>query len=272
MAVDIRLKRSSVPGKIPTTASLDLGEIALNTYDGKAYMKKQVGTTQSIVEIGSGSGGAGGTVTSVSVTSANGFAGSVANPTTSPAITLSTTVTGILKGNGTSISAATAGTDYITPTQGTASWAVNAVTASYFSGSISNSVSASYASYSVSASYALSSVSASYAPTLPNVYIQDGNSFGTQAVLGTNDVQNLAFETSGSIRMLISSSGNVGVNTTTPLYTFDVNGTGRFVSIIETSTRTLKDNIQPYTTDTEDRKSTRLNSSHVSESRMPSSA
>lgn len=59
-------------------------------------------------------GGGGGTVTSVSVVTANGFAGSVATATTTPAITLSTTVTGILKGNGTAISAATAGTDYVT--------------------------------------------------------------------------------------------------------------------------------------------------------------
>lgn len=56
-----------------------------------------------------------GSVTSVSVVSANGFAGSVANPTTTPAITLSTTVTGLLKGNGTAISTAVAGTDYLTP-------------------------------------------------------------------------------------------------------------------------------------------------------------
>jgi len=54
-----------------------------------------------------------GTVTSASVVSANGFNGSVATSTTTPAITLSTSVTGILKGNGTAISAATAGTDYI---------------------------------------------------------------------------------------------------------------------------------------------------------------
>lgn len=56
-----------------------------------------------------------GTVTTVSVTSANGFAGTVANATSTPAITLSTSVTGVLKGNGTAISAATAGTDYQAP-------------------------------------------------------------------------------------------------------------------------------------------------------------
>lgn len=62
------------------------------------------------------SGTGGGTVTSVSVVSANGLAGTVATATTTPAITLSTTVTGILKGNGTTISAATPGTDYVTAT------------------------------------------------------------------------------------------------------------------------------------------------------------
>lgn len=54
-------------------------------------------------EVAIGSGGIG-TVTEVSVVSANGFAGSVALDTTTPQITLSTTVTGILLGNGTSVS------------------------------------------------------------------------------------------------------------------------------------------------------------------------
>jgi hypothetical protein len=56
-----------------------------------------------------------GTVTSVSVVSANGLAGTVATDTTTPAITLSTSVTGIVKGNGTALSAAVAGTDYVAP-------------------------------------------------------------------------------------------------------------------------------------------------------------
>jgi hypothetical protein len=47
-----------------------------------------------------------GTVTTVSVVSANGFAGTVATATTTPAITISTSITGILIGNGTAITAA----------------------------------------------------------------------------------------------------------------------------------------------------------------------
>jgi hypothetical protein len=60
-----------------------------------------------------------GTVSSVSVVSANGLAGTVATATTTPAITLSTTITGLLKGNGTAISAAVSGTDYAPATSGT---------------------------------------------------------------------------------------------------------------------------------------------------------
>jgi hypothetical protein len=53
-----------------------------------------------------------GTVTAVSVVSANGFAGTSSGGAT-PALTLTTTITGLLKGNGTAISAAAANTDYM---------------------------------------------------------------------------------------------------------------------------------------------------------------
>ena len=45
----IKLRRSGVAGKTPTIAQLDLGEIALNTYDGRLYIKKEVSGVQSIV-------------------------------------------------------------------------------------------------------------------------------------------------------------------------------------------------------------------------------
>jgi hypothetical protein len=66
------------------------------------------------------SGAGAGTVTSVSVASANGFAGTVATATTTPAVTVSTSVTGLLKGNGTAVSAASSGTDYAPATSGSA--------------------------------------------------------------------------------------------------------------------------------------------------------
>jgi len=48
-----------------------------------------------------------GTVSSVSVVSANGFAGTVATATTTPAITMSTSISGLLYGNGTALAATT---------------------------------------------------------------------------------------------------------------------------------------------------------------------
>lgn len=54
MAQTIKLKRSSVSGNVPTTAQLDLGELAINTYDGKIFIKKDNGTA-SVVQIGTNS-------------------------------------------------------------------------------------------------------------------------------------------------------------------------------------------------------------------------
>jgi hypothetical protein len=103
--------------KVALTESSSLDKFVVIDNNGKFYY--------------STNGGGGGGVTTVSVVTANGLAGTVANPTTTPAITLSTTVTGLLKGDGTSISAASAGTDYISSTIGTASWAQNSVSSSY---------------------------------------------------------------------------------------------------------------------------------------------
>ena len=104
------------------TATATAGAIAYGT--GSAYDFTAAGTLgQVLTSAGAGtptwSTAATGSVTSVSVVSANGLAGTVATATTTPAITLSTTVTGLLKGNGTAISAATSGTDYAPATSGT---------------------------------------------------------------------------------------------------------------------------------------------------------
>jgi hypothetical protein len=48
----LKLRRSAVPGRIPSTSSLDFGEIALNTYDGLAFIKKSGSAGEEIVAIG----------------------------------------------------------------------------------------------------------------------------------------------------------------------------------------------------------------------------
>ena len=61
----LRHKRSTAPGGVPTTAALSLGELAINTYDGKLYLKKNVSGSETVVEVGA--------VTSGGVTAALGF-------------------------------------------------------------------------------------------------------------------------------------------------------------------------------------------------------
>ena len=51
MATNIKLKRSASAGAVPGTSDVALGELALNTTDGKLYMKKSVSGSESIVEI-----------------------------------------------------------------------------------------------------------------------------------------------------------------------------------------------------------------------------
>jgi hypothetical protein len=52
-----QIRPIGVSGSIPSVNQLALGDIAINTYDGKAYIKKAIGNTQSIIELGSDGGG-----------------------------------------------------------------------------------------------------------------------------------------------------------------------------------------------------------------------
>ena len=49
---NIKLRRSATAGAIPTTSNLDLGELALNTNDGKLYMKTTEGSLDSVIQVG----------------------------------------------------------------------------------------------------------------------------------------------------------------------------------------------------------------------------
>lgn len=53
MAQVIKLKQSAVQGSVPSTTDLELGEVAVNTHDGKIFVKKNDGV-ESIVELGAG--------------------------------------------------------------------------------------------------------------------------------------------------------------------------------------------------------------------------
>lgn len=84
----------------------DPGQVLTSAGTGEPYWSTIAGT---------------GTVTSVSVLTANGFSGTVAFANTTPQITIRTTVTGMVKGDGVSLSEATPGVDYVAPSAYTSS-------------------------------------------------------------------------------------------------------------------------------------------------------
>lgn len=51
---NIRIKRSAVPGKRPDNSQMELGELALNTNDGRLFTKKEsvgIGTTVTLLNV-----------------------------------------------------------------------------------------------------------------------------------------------------------------------------------------------------------------------------
>ena len=119
----IQLKRSATAAAIPAAGSLVAGELAVNTADGKLYMKKDNAT---VVEIGAGGGGGGSTSaadTAISVDS-NVMYSTVSStlgvvpsyqlvqPTTETAITQTTALQRIFTAAGASVFAVKANTHY----------------------------------------------------------------------------------------------------------------------------------------------------------------
>lgn len=116
MANVIKIKRSAVASKVPTTGDLQLGELAINTFDGKLYTKKDNGTA-SIVEIGGASAG----VSSFSA----GTTGLTPSTATTGAVTLAGTLavanggTGVTTSTGSGSSVLSTSPTLVTPLLGT---------------------------------------------------------------------------------------------------------------------------------------------------------
>jgi hypothetical protein len=105
---------TSVGNAATLTNSAVIGKVLTGYTSGAGTVAATDTILQAIEKLNGNTAAVPGTVTSVSVVTNNGFAGTVATATSTPAITLTTTVTGMLKGSNVSgiVSAGTSGTDY----------------------------------------------------------------------------------------------------------------------------------------------------------------
>ena len=121
---------TSVGNSTTLTNSAVIGKVITGYVSGAGVVSATDTILQAIQKLDGNTAASGnGTVTSVSVVTANGLAGTVATSTTTPAITLTTSITGVLKGDATAISAATSGTDYSLGTSALATGIVKSTTA-----------------------------------------------------------------------------------------------------------------------------------------------
>ena len=175
------------------------------------------GTYPSFTIAYSGTAGSG-TVTKASVVSANGFAGSVATDTTTPAITISTSITGLLKGDGTAISAATSGTDYAIPSGNITGTAAGlSTTLAVTSGGTGL---ATLTAENVILGNGTSNPTFVAPSTSGNVLTSNGTTWLSQAPAGSGTV------TKASVVSANGFAGTVATDTTTPAITISTSITG----------------------------------------------
>lgn len=202
-----------------TVAGAIITEPSYNTGDVRQYIGMGV-ETDLLLEIDIGDEitavGGGGTVTDVSVVTANGFAGTVATSTTTPAITLTTSITGVLKGNGTAISAAASGTDYVIPSGSVATLTTpRAIYGNDFDGSaaLTQIIASTYGGTGNGFTKFAGATTAEKTYTLPDAnatLLYSGGDAGTpSALVGTNISGTASGLTAGTVTGFTPASGSL---------------------------------------------------------------
>lgn len=216
----VKLKRSAVASKVPTTSDLELGEIALNTYDGKVFLKKDNGTA-SIVEVGAladtaVTAGSYGSATQVGTftVDAKGRLTAAANTTVTPAFSSITSTPTTLAGYGITNGVSTARTI----TAGTGLSGGGDLSADRTIALANTAVTpASYGSASAVATFTVDAQGRLTAAGSTSIAIASGavSGLATSATTDTTNAANISSGTLATGRLSGSYTGITGVGTLT---------------------------------------------------------
>ena len=253
MTVTIKHRRSATDGAVPTTGSIELGEIFLNTYNGLLFFKKDDGTP-SIVQIGAGGGGGGGIsslggLTAATQTFATGTSGTnfaISSSTSTHTFNLpdaSTTARGVVTTGtqtftGLKTFSSPATSSKVLIVQGIASQTANLFEAQNSAGTALFSISASGAISAASTITAVGSINfgiSGASSTLSTNGSYNGVSLGRSTTVGESGLALGSFVVCGTNEMRIGwggggtgrffrglSGGEVGVGVVTPLAQFHI--------------------------------------------------
>jgi len=216
----VRIKRSSQAGKIPTNSQLFLGELAINTTDGKVYIEQErggVGVGTTVIAVNPWNVGLGGDVYDINFTAGDVGVGTD-NPTAKLDVNGTLNVSGVstFQDNVIATSTLTVGVsanDATYPTD-------EGVLAVYTSGT-KNALIIQTTDNSNSRGIAFRNSGDAY---IGYISMEDRGSNLGDMVFGVSN----ATETSVSNvdqRLRITKDGYVGINSTAPTATLDVNGT-----------------------------------------------
>ena len=179
------------------------------------------------------------------------------NGTASSSALVVSTLSGLLKANGASaVTAAVAGTDYLSGTLAKGNFLVGndagvaQATSSIFvssTGNVGIGMTSPLYPLDVTGNARVSNIlrvsgannALQLNGTTPYVNVSDGtitNNFGTDATggfIGTQSAHSLNFRTSNTAMMTLDTSGNVGIAQTSPTYKLDVTGLGHFTGLVD---------------------------------------